>query len=196
MNAVKTASLPSKIETVSVSDLLAYPLNSKEHPPEQIETLKYSLAKFGQTAPLVIDRDGVLIAGHGRLQAMKEMGITECAVMRVSEWTEEMAKEYRILDNRSNESPWNWEALKVDLSTFESPFLANLFPDLEVGPIDLESYKAPQGNEEDAEAFGEGDAPDNANAVFLTVECVNAADAENCRKVLRDAGYSLITSEA
>ena len=134
--------LTSKIETVPVSDLFAYPLNSKEHPPEQIETLKYSLAKFGQTAPLVIDKHNVLIAGHGRLQAMKEMGIYECSVLRVSEWTDEMAKEYRILDNRSNESPWNWEALKMDLQTFESDFLENMFPDLEVDPIDFESYKA------------------------------------------------------
>lgn len=192
MNAVKTAKtceIPAEIEYVSVSELLAYPLNSKTHPEEQVETLKYSLTKFGQTAPLVIDRDGVLIAGHGRLAAMKALGYEKCAVIRVSEWTEEMAKEYRILDNRSNESPWNWENLKADLSTFESPMLDALFPDLDVPDLNLDDYKVADEGE------GDGKETGNPDAVFVTVECVSPSDADRATQILRDAGFSLITRE-
>lgn len=126
-----------EIETAEVSSLVEYALNSKEHPAEQIETLKYSLSKFGQTVPIVVDARNVVVAGHGRLIAMKELGIERCAVVRVPEWTEEMAKEYRILDNRSNESPWNWKNLQIDLSSAKMPELSLLFPDITVGPLDV-----------------------------------------------------------
>lgn len=183
--------LPSQIETVKVADLIAYPLNSKEHPQEQIDTLKYSLQKFGQTAPLVIDKDGVVIAGHGRMEAMRQLNIEECQVIRVSEWTEDMAKEYRILDNRSNESPWNWDFLSQDLSTFKSDILANLFPDIDKQvDINLEDYKLPEAPKEETE---KAEMPEDTT--YVRVQCVNEEDAKNCMEILKEAGYSLVTVE-
>ncbi len=132
-----------KTETVALSSLKEYSKNAKQHPADQVEAIAYSLTKFGQTNPLIVDKTGTVVAGHGRLLAMKKLGWTEAKILRVDEWTEDMAKEYRILENKSAESFWDLETLNRDLATFDSYELVSLFPELE--PVDLDNVAYNEG---------------------------------------------------
>ena len=64
-----------RIEYLPVDALKPYSRNAKKHPDEQVEHIANSIREFGFRQPLVIDRDGVLVIGHGRLLAAKKLGL-------------------------------------------------------------------------------------------------------------------------
>lgn len=67
----------NKLEMVKVSELIPYVNNARTHSQEQVNKLRSSLREFGFVNPVIIDQDKNVIAGHGRLMAAKEEGITE-----------------------------------------------------------------------------------------------------------------------
>lgn len=100
------------IQNIPVADITPYALNAKEHPPEQVDRIVYSLKKFGWLQPLVIDEAGVLVIGHGRLLAAQKLGMVEVPCVRAEDFTEAQIRELRLLDNKLNESQWNKKNLK------------------------------------------------------------------------------------
>ena len=74
-----------QIRRVPLASLHADPSNARTHPPENVQAIRASLARFGQVEPLVRQQStGRLIAGHGRVQAMRELGIAEADVVDVA----------------------------------------------------------------------------------------------------------------
>lgn len=63
------------MKTVSVDSLVPYARNTRTHSPEQINKIAASITEFGWTNPILIDGDNVIIAGHGRILAAKQLGI-------------------------------------------------------------------------------------------------------------------------
>ena len=72
-----------KIETIKIKDLVLYKKNTRTHPKAQLELLKKNIQRFGFTTPCLIDKDNELIAGHGRIEAVKELGWTEVPCVRM-----------------------------------------------------------------------------------------------------------------
>lgn len=115
-----------KIEYLPVDGLRPYERNAKKHPQEQVEHIANSIREFGFRQPLVIDKDGVLVIGHGRLLAAKKLGMTEVPCVRADDLTDEQIKALRLADNKTNESEWDFslldaeldEILNIDMSEF------------------------------------------------------------------------------
>lgn len=89
-----------KIETIKVSELIPYENNAKLHPEYQIEQIKKSIQEFGFNDPIAIDGNNVVIEGHGRLMALKELGHNEVPIIRLTHMTEPQKRAYIIAHNK------------------------------------------------------------------------------------------------
>ena len=105
-----------KIEYMSPEDLIPYEQNAKIHPPEQVEHIANSIKAFGWQQPIVIDKDNVVVIGHGRLLAAKSLMLDTVPVTRADELTEEQIKALRLADNKTNESPYDIGKLDLELA--------------------------------------------------------------------------------
>lgn len=100
---------------IPIEELTPYERNAKQHDDQQIDNIAESMRRFGFTQPLVIDKDKVVVIGHGRLAAAKRIGLAEVPCIQRDDLTEKQIRELRILDNKLNESPWDVELLATDL---------------------------------------------------------------------------------
>lgn len=89
-----------KIEKVKLDDIKTYENNAKLHPSEQIEQIKKSIQEFGFNDPLAVDENNVIIEGHGRYIALKELGYKEAPVIRLGGLDEEHKKAYMLVHNK------------------------------------------------------------------------------------------------
>lgn len=130
------------MKTTTDMQLVPYVNNARTHSPEQVMKLRSSLREFGFINPIIIDRDYGIIAGHGRLLAAKEEGITEVPCVFVDYLTEAQKKAYILADNRMvMDAGWDEELLRVEiealqgeafdvsLTGFDEMELADLFKD-------------------------------------------------------------------
>ena len=88
------------IKVVSIDKIVPYSKNAKEHPKEQIEQIKRSIEEFGFNDPIAIDENNVIIEGHGRLLAIKELGYKEVECIQLTHLTEAQKKAYIIAHNK------------------------------------------------------------------------------------------------
>lgn len=103
-----TGKQDSGLEKKKVSELIPYDRNPNTHPESQIEQLANSIRQWGWTMPILIDENGMVIAGHGRLYAAQRLEMEEVPCISVSGWTEEQKKAYVIADNKLGEgSQWD-----------------------------------------------------------------------------------------
>lgn len=125
-----------ELENLSVDKIKPYENNPKKHPDVQIELLKKVITEFGFQVPVIVDKNNVLIAGHGRLEAAKQLGLKELPAVRVENLSEEQIKAFRIADNRVAESEWNYTLLLEELRTLDERLLslAGFSPD-DIGKI-------------------------------------------------------------
>lgn len=112
---------------VDISKLRPYTKNAKQHDATQIANVAESIRQFGFVQPFVIDADNSVVIGHCRLLAAQQLGIKELPCVRVDYLTQKQVKALRILDNKLNESAWDFDLLKdeiaeIDLSGFEIDF--------------------------------------------------------------------------
>lgn len=110
----------NKLEMVKVSELIPYVNNARTHSQEQVNKLRSSLREFGFVNPVIIDQDKNVIAGHGRLMAAKEEGITEVPCVLVDYLTEAQKKAYILADNRyAQDAGWDEELLRLEIEALE-----------------------------------------------------------------------------
>ena len=109
--------LEKDVEIVDIDKIKVYANNAKKHPKHQIEKIKKLIQEVGFNTPVVLDSKSVLIAGHGRLQAAKELGMKSITAIYKKDLSPEQAKLYRIGDNKSAESSWNEELVIEELKT-------------------------------------------------------------------------------
>lgn len=109
-----------QIEYVDIDKLIPYAKNAKKHPQEQVEQIKQSISEFGFNDPLAIDEGNVLIEGHGRLMAAKELGYTELPCIRLTELTEQQKKAYILAHNKlTMNSGFDLDLLNQELTAME-----------------------------------------------------------------------------
>ena len=100
-----------------VADIKPDPRNARTHPKRQIEQLCASIRSFGFTNPVLVDDAGILIAGHGRLRAARQLGLATVPVIELLELTEAQKKALRLADNKiALNAGWDLEILKLELA--------------------------------------------------------------------------------
>lgn len=131
-----------------LSEIKPYKKNAKKHDETQIKNVMQSIKEFGVVQPIVVDRTNTIIIGHCRYEAMKRLGFDELQNdwVKVVDLSEQEAEKLRLLDNKLNESEWNFELLKdlvpsIDFSDFEVDF--NLPEDIEEN-TEIEEDEAPE----------------------------------------------------
>ena len=104
-----------EIRQMPVRDLKPYAKNAKKHDDKQVANVANSIKRFGWQQPIVIDEQNEVVIGHCRLMAAKKLKLKEVPVTVASGLTDEEIRELRIADNKTNESPWDFELLADDL---------------------------------------------------------------------------------
>ena len=110
-----------QIEQLKVGDLIPYVNNSRTHSDEQVTQVASSIKEFGFTNPILIDGEGGIIAGHGRLMAAKKLGLNKVPCIRLDYLTETQRKAYVIADNKlALNGGWDNDLLKIELTELDS----------------------------------------------------------------------------
>lgn len=172
----------SKIVWLPTEKLKPYEHNAKDHDETQVSNIAKSLEKYGWQNPILLDKDNVIIAGHGRLLAAKSLGMDKCPCIFAEDLTEEQAREYRILDNKLNESAWNseleFELAELDFSEFELDFDLNFEVDAE--PTEVYEDEVPEVDEDAEPICKLGDIWQLGNHRLI---CGNSTDANVVNKL-------------
>ena len=113
-----------EVKNRKLSSITAYGKNAKKHDKTQINNVAESIKQYGFVQPIVIDRDGVIVIGHCRALAAKKLGLEEVPCVCVDDLTPEQVNTLRLVDNKSNESDWDFDLLAdelpgLDLSAFD-----------------------------------------------------------------------------
>lgn len=89
-----------EIIKINIADIKPYENNAKLHPAEQIEQIKKSIQEFGNNDPIAVDENNIIIEGHGRYEALKQLDYKEVEVIKLSHLTEEQKKAYILVHNK------------------------------------------------------------------------------------------------
>lgn len=100
-----------EIKYLNIEKIKPYNKNAKKHDAEQIERVAKSIDKFGFLQPIVIDKNNEIVIGHCRFEASKKLGMKDVPCLRAEDLTDEQIKALRIVDNKVNESEWDYDAL-------------------------------------------------------------------------------------
>ena len=137
-----------EIIKLKITEIKPYDKNPRKN-DGAVDAVAESIKQCGYCAPIVIDEDNVILAGHTRLKALKKLKYKECECVRKIGMTEEQKRKYRLLDNKTNElAEWDIDLLKGELDGLD-------FLDFDFG-FDIADESAPQ-------AIVEDDAPEVDN---------------------------------
>lgn len=173
-----------KIETRETDALIPYGRNQKKHDEKQVQNVANSIKRFGWTQPIVVDKKGVVVIGHCRLLAAKKLGMAEVPVVVADDLSEDEIRELRIADNKTNESGWDYEALKIDLDELKFEGF-----DFDWGGFEAESEEKAEALEDDD---FESEPPEKPKAkpgdIYALgkhrLMCGDSANAEDVRKLM------------
>ena len=104
------------IETIALEDLKPNPSNARTHSKRQIKLIGDSLKTFDFINPILIDKNGMIIAGHGRLTAAKRLGMTEVPALRIEHLSDDEIRAYVLADNQlATLAGWDDDILAIEL---------------------------------------------------------------------------------
>ena len=93
--------------------------NNPRHNDGAVKAVAESIRNFGFNQPIVVDKNNVIIVGHTRWKAAKQLGLQEVPVLKADNLTDEQANAYRLADNKTGElAEWNFEKLEEELENF------------------------------------------------------------------------------
>ena len=111
----------NKIENIAVEDLIPYARNARLHSDEQVAQIAGSIKEFGFNNPVLIDGEGGIIAGHGRVLAARKLKMSQVPCVRLSHLTETQKKAYILADNKiAQNSSWDDELLKLEIEDLKT----------------------------------------------------------------------------
>ena len=110
-------SRPERLESLPLADLVPHDRNARTHSKKQLKQIADSIQRFGFTNPVLVDGKNSVVAGHGRIEAAKMLGMTDVPTLRLEHMTEAEKRAYVIADNRLAElAGWDNELLALELS--------------------------------------------------------------------------------
>ena len=154
-----------KVERRKISSIVPYARNSRTHSDEQVAQIASSIKEWGFTNPILVDIDGEIIAGHGRLLAAQKLGLDEVPCITAVGWSEAQKKAYVIADNKlALNAGWDNDMLAVEFGE-----LKDLDFDLELTGFNLDEL-ADLLKEPEKEGLTDEDEVPEAPEVPVTVE--------------------------
>jgi ParB-like nuclease family protein len=143
----KTVPLRLRLEEWPITRPIPYEQNARVHSEEQLEQLQASIEEFGQTKPIIVDEDDILLAGHGTLAAMNRGGHKTVIVRIHRGLGPEQKRAYRLADNRiALSSSWDEDLVKLELKEldaldYELELTGFTMPEIESYTIDLKKVR-------------------------------------------------------
>ncbi len=107
-----------KVVQREISTIEPYGKNAKKHTNDQVEAIVRSIQEFGFNQPIVVDKAGVIIVGHGRYMAAHLLGMEKVPTLEL-DISDEKAKAYRLADNKLNESDWDMDLVINELKELD-----------------------------------------------------------------------------
>lgn len=105
-----------KIKQVKITDLKPYQNNARTHSPKHVEEIARSIKVFGFTNPVLVDQNNMIIAGHGRVMAAKELGMEEVPTLCIDYLSDAEKRAYILADNKlAEKAGWDKEILAIEL---------------------------------------------------------------------------------
>lgn len=108
-----------KVISKSIDDIKPYENNPRDN-DNAVDAVANSIKEFGWQQPIVVDSEGVIIAGHTRYKAAQKLGLKTVPVVIAKDLSEEQVKAYRLADNKSSElADWDFKKLNTELNGIE-----------------------------------------------------------------------------
>lgn len=174
------------IREIATSRLKEYENNPRNN-DLAVEKVKYSIERFGFLVPVIVDLNYVIVAGHTRVRACRELGIQSVPCIIADELTEEQINFFRLVDNKTSEySDWDFKKLKdelelIDLTLEENQLLLERF-ELSAEVFDIE----PEQAEIKIPAFnfmGVNDKPEKKKPSVSTINSIKNPDNDEVKTV-------------
>ena len=116
-----TAWPADRVERRPLSELIPHCRNARTHSPEQVAQIAASIREWGWTVPVLVDETGNIIAGHGRVLAARQLGLTDVPTMTATGWSEAQRRAYVLADNRlALSAGWDEDLLRLELGALQS----------------------------------------------------------------------------
>ena len=162
-----------KIEYLPIKALKPYEKNTRKHQKKDVDNIAKSIEKFGMNDPIGIWKDNIIVEGHGRLLACKQLGMTEVPCVRLDHLTDEQRREYAIAHNATAElSEWDFDIL----------------PD-ELAELDLSDFDFEFGIDDEEENFDENDLErddEKDGGVLIQITFRNLQEYKNAENAIKD----------
>lgn len=134
------------IEYKKLKALTPYENNTKKHDSTQVDNVAESIRQYGFVQPIVVDKNGVIVIGHCRYEAAKKLGMERVPCVCVDDLTDEQVKALRIVDNKTNESPWDMsflsdELARTDLNDFDFDFGLDIVDESDIPDVEEKELK-------------------------------------------------------
>ena len=127
----------SAVEQRSIEQLVPYASNPRSHSLAQIAQIAASIREWGWTMPILVDEENNVIAGHGRLEAARQLSFNTVPIMVAKGWSEAQKKAYVIADNRLSENAsWDDQLLKLELSELDELAFDNCLTGFDAKELD------------------------------------------------------------
>ena len=177
-----------QIEMMSVADLVPYARNSRTHDDAQVAQIAASIREFGFTNPVLIDAQGGIIAGHGRVLAARKLKLDTVPCIMLDHLTETQRRAYIIADNKlALNGGWDDELLALELGELNAADF-----DMALIGFDAGELSAAMGLDEelDGEAPKIDEGIDYKEKFAIIVECADEAEQQATFERLDSMGFT------
>ena len=179
---------------VKVKDIKPYENNAKKHDAKQIANVAESIRQFGFRQPIVLDKDNVIIIGHCRWLASKKLKLETVPCHYAEDLNEEQVLKLRNLDNKLNESEWDYDLLKdqvinIDFTGFDLDWG---IPDIDEEPQEIVEDIIPEVNNEEPPITKPGDIWQLGEHRLM---CGDSTDKETVAKLMNGSQADLLLTD-
>ena len=171
-----------EIKYKKIKELIPYVNNQKLHPEQQVLKISNSIKEFGFIQPIVINKDNIIVIGHGRYEGAKLLDMDKVPCILVDNLDEAKVKALRIADNKLNESMWDDDLLKLELLEIEEMG----FDYSDIMEFDFDDIS---DDDVDDNLFEDEEEANSADAIKLSVTCENNTDKQQLKEELLSRGY-------
>lgn len=173
-----------QIIKIKMADIVPYENNVKLHPKEQIEQIKKSIVDFGNNDPIAVDENNVIIEGHGRYEALKELGYEEAECIVLTGLTEDQKNAYRLVHNKlTMNSDFDMKGLEEELNKIDMDLTAFDFDPFNINEEEKEIIEdeVPEVDEEHEPITKMGDIWQLGNHRLM---CGDSTKIEDVEKIM------------
>ena len=190
------------IAYLPVANLKPYKNNARTHSKRQIQQIATSIRTFGFTNPVLVDDQNGIVAGHGRVEAARILGLVEVPTVRLSGLSKAQIKAYILADNRLAENAgWDENLLKIE---FQELLDLNLDFDIsvtgfEIAEIDLLLHSEPEGEQEEPVILDDGPSVTKLGDLWILgthrVLCGTALEEESYKALMNHQRASVVFTD-